>query len=59
LLKLPQGLDPTKVRRMIKAIVICEDEDTWEETEKDINELINMLCNIKRQVKIIEVEVIE
>jgi len=44
---------------MIKAIVICEDEDTWEETEKDINELINMLCNIKRQVKIIEVEVIE
>jgi len=58
-LKLPQGLDPTKVRRMIKAIVICDDEETWEETEKDINELIDMLCNLKRQAKIIDVEVIE
>ena len=58
-MKLPQGLDPTKVRRMIKAIVICDDEETWKETEKDIEELINMLCNLKRQVKIIDVEVIE
>lgn len=58
-MKLPQGLDPTKVRRMIKAIVICDDEETWEETEKDINELIDMLCNLKRQAKIIDVEVIE
>ena len=58
-MKLPQGLDPTKVRRIIKAIVICDDEETWEETEKDINELIDMLCNLKRQAKIIDVEVIE
>ena len=58
-MKLPQGLDPTKVRRMIRAIVICDDEETWEETEKDINELVDMLCNLKRQAKIIDVEVIE
>ena len=32
-MKLPTGLDPNKVRKIINAIVICEDEETWLETE--------------------------
>ena len=58
-MKLPLGLDPTKVRKIVKAIVICEDEETWLETEKDIRELLSMLSNVKRQATIIEMEDVE
>jgi len=55
-MKMPQGLDPTKIRKVVKAIVICEDEDAWEEAHKDIKELISIMSNNKRQVTIIEIE---
>ena len=58
-MKLPTGLAPNKVRKIIKAIVICEDEETWLETEKDIRELLSMLSNVKRQATIIEMEDVE
>ena len=58
-MKLPTGLDPNKVRKIIKAIVICEDEETWLETEKDIRELLSMLSNVKRQATVIEMEDVE
>ena len=58
-MKLPTGLDPNKVRKIIIAIVICEDEETWLETEKDIRELLSMLSNVKRQATIIEMEDVE
>jgi len=58
-MELPEGLDPTKIRRIVKAIVICEDEDAWEEAHEDIKELISIMSNNKRQVTIIEIEVIE
>tara|TARA_R100001443_G_scaffold113749_1_gene128900 strand:- start:1145 stop:1324 length:180 start_codon:yes stop_codon:yes gene_type:complete len=55
-MKLPRGLDPTKVRKIVKAIVICDDEDAWEEAYEDIKELISIMSNNKRQVTIIEIE---
>ena len=55
-MKLPLGLDPTKVRKIVKAIVICENEDAWEEAHEDIKELISIMNNNKRQVTIIEIE---
>jgi len=58
-MKLPEGLDPNKVRKIIKAIVICEDEEAWIEAEKDIEELTKIMSNNKRQVVIIEVEEVE
>jgi len=58
-MELPEGLDPTKIRRIVKAIVICEDEDAWEEAHEDIKELISIMSNNKRQVTIIEIEVVE
>ena len=39
-MKLPEGLDKTKIRKMVKAIVICENEDAWEEAHKDIKEFL-------------------
>ena len=50
------GLDPTKVRKIVKAIVICDDEDAWKEAYEDIKELISIMSNNKRQVTIIEIE---
>ena len=58
-MKLPDGLDETKIRKIVKAIVICEDEDAWIEAEKDINELVKIMSNNKRQVTIIKVEELE
>ena len=56
MMKLPDGLDPNKIRKIVKAIVICEDEEAWIEAEKDMKELTKIMSNNKRQVKIIEVE---
>jgi len=58
-MELPEGLDPTKIRRIVKAIVICEDEDAWKEAEEDMRELTKIMSNNKRQVTIIEIEVVE
>tara|TARA_R100001082_G_scaffold109360_1_gene86377 strand:- start:894 stop:1073 length:180 start_codon:yes stop_codon:yes gene_type:complete len=54
--KLPQGLDYTKIRKIVTAIVICEDEEAWEEAHKDIKELISIMSNNKRQVAIYKIE---
>lgn len=58
-MKTPIGLDESKVRKIVKAIVICEDEDAWLEAKKDMEELTQIMSNNKRQVKIIEVEDLE
>ena len=55
-MKLPDGLDKTKIRMIVTAIVICEDEDAWIEAEKDIRELAKTMSNIKRQVAIHKIE---
>tara|TARA_R110000751_G_scaffold249441_3_gene349117 strand:- start:177 stop:296 length:120 start_codon:yes stop_codon:yes gene_type:complete len=34
----------------------CDNEEVWEKTLKDIEEMIKMLSNISRQAKIIEVK---
>jgi len=54
--KLPQGLDYTKIRKIVTAIVICEDEEAWEEAHEDIKELISIMSNNKRQVAIYKIE---
>ncbi len=58
-MKLPEGLDPNKIRKIVKAIVICDDEEVWQQTEKDIQELLEMMSNNSRQATIIEVEAVE
>ena len=55
-MKLPDGLDESKIRKVITAIVICEDEEAWIEAEKDIRELAKVMSNIKRQVAIYKIE---
>ena len=55
-MKLPDGLDKTKIRKMVTAIVICEDEEAWIEAEKDIRELAKVMSNVKRQVAIYKIE---
>jgi len=55
-LKLPDGLDKTKIRKIIKAMVICKDEDAWLEAEEDMRELVKIMSNNKRQVVIFEIE---
>ena len=54
--KLPQGLDYTKIRKIVTAIVICEDEEAWEEAHEDIKEFISIMSNNKRQVAIYKIE---
>jgi len=55
-MELPKGLDETKIRKIVTAIVICEDEDAWIEAEKDIRELAKVMSNNKRQVAIYKIE---
>jgi len=46
--------------KMLKKLLVievnCENEEVWEKTIKDIEEMIKMLSNISRQAKIIEVK---
>tara|TARA_Y100000401_G_C8321579_1_gene225587 strand:- start:482 stop:658 length:177 start_codon:yes stop_codon:yes gene_type:complete len=58
-MKTPSGLDTTKIRKVITAIVICEDEEAWVEAEKDIRELADVMSNIRRQVAIYKIEEME
>jgi|AACY02.6.fsa_nt_gi hypothetical protein len=58
-MKQPKGLDYTKIRKIVTAIVICEDEEAWIEAEKDMRELANIMSNVKRQVAIYKIEEME
>tara|TARA_R100001082_G_scaffold107641_1_gene81789 strand:+ start:908 stop:1087 length:180 start_codon:yes stop_codon:yes gene_type:complete len=58
-MKVPQGLDSTKIRKIVTAIVICENEEAWIEAEKDIRELAKVMSNLKRQVAIYKIEEME
>ena len=46
--------------KMLKKLLVVEieyeNEEVWEKTIKDIEEMIKMLSNISRQAKIIEVK---
>ena len=55
-MKLPKGLDENKIRKVITAIVICEDEEAWIEAEEDMRELTKIMSNNKRQVAIYKIE---
>ena len=55
-MKTQSGLDTSKIRKVITAIVICEDEEAWVEAEKDIRELADVMSNIRRQVAIYKIE---
>ena len=55
-MKLPEGLDESKIRKIVTAIVICEDEEAWIEAEEDMRELTKIMSNNKRQVAIYKIE---
>ena len=44
------------LKRLLVVEIEYENEEVWEKTIKDIEEMINMLSNISRQAKIIEVK---
>ena len=48
-----------KIRKVVTAIVICENEEAWVEAEKDIRELADVMSNIRRQVAIYKIEEME
>ena len=55
-MKLPEGLDESKIRKIVTAIVICEVEEAWIEAEEDMRELTKIMSNNKRQVAIYKIE---
>ena len=44
-----------KYTKYIVTKVEYDTEETWEETEKDINDIIEMLTNLKRRATIVEI----
>mgnify|MGYP003148641878 FL=1 len=44
------------LKRLLVVEIEYENEEVWEKTIKDIEEMIKMLSNISRQAKIIEVK---
>ncbi len=44
-----------KYSKYVIAKIEYDTEDTWKETEKDINDIIEMLTNLKRKATIIEI----
>jgi hypothetical protein len=44
-----------KYTKYVITKVEYDSEETWEETEKDINDIIEMLTNLKRRATIIEI----
>ena len=44
------------LRKLLVVEINCDNEEVWEKTLKDIEEMIKMLSNISRQAKIIEVK---
>ena len=45
-----------KYTKYIVAKIEYDTEETWKETEKDINDIIEMLTNLKRRATIIEID---
>jgi hypothetical protein len=45
-----------KYTKYVTTKVEYDSEETWEETEKDINDIIEMLTNLKRRATIIEIK---
>ena len=44
-----------KYTKYVTAKVDYDTEETWKETEKDINDIIEMLTNLKRRATIVEI----
>ena len=44
-----------KYTKYVIAKVDYDTEETWRETEKDINDIIEMLTNLKRRATIVEI----
>ena len=44
-----------KYSKYVIAKIEYDTEDTWKETEKDINDIIEMLTNLKRKATIVEI----
>ena len=45
-----------KYVKFIVAKIEYDTEETWKETEKDINDIIEMLTNLKRRATIVEIK---
>ena len=45
-----------KLRFEITGIIVCEDREVWEKTLKDIEELMEMMSNITRQLTLTEIK---
>tara|TARA_R100000234_G_C4897704_1_gene134297 strand:+ start:369 stop:530 length:162 start_codon:yes stop_codon:yes gene_type:complete len=43
-------------RKYITIEVLYDTEETWQRAKKEIEEIMDMMNNIKRQAKIIEIE---
>ena len=44
-----------KYTKYVITKVEYDSEETWKETEKDINDIIEMLTNLKRKATIVEI----
>ena len=44
-----------KYVKFVVAKIEYDTEETWKETEKDINDIIEMLTNLKRRATIVEI----
>ena len=42
--------------QFVVAKIEYDTEETWKETEKDINDIIEMLTNLKRRATIVEIK---
>ena len=42
--------------KFVVAKIEYDTEETWKETEKDINDIIEMLTNLKRRATIVEIK---
>ena len=45
-----------KYVKFVVAKIEYDTEETWKETEKDINDIIEMLPNLKRRATIVEIK---
>ena len=45
-----------KYIKFVVAKIEYDTEETWKETEKDINDIIEMLTNLKRRATIVEIK---
>ena len=45
-----------KYVKFVVAKIEYDTEETWKETDKDINDIIEMLTNLKRRATIVEIK---